>query len=126
MVTIRRGNRSRLLIAVAATASGGETIAPSANAAAHGNPPNACATTPIASVVTRTNPIASHRMGVRFARKSRHDVNSAAGYSNGGNTNSNTISGLSFNDGGPGRNPSARPATTSKTGYGNAMRFAAI
>ena len=73
------------LIAVAAIASGGETIAPSAKAAAQGSPGRiVCAIHAIAKVVTSTRPIAAMSMGRRFRRKSRHEVNNAAGYRSAG------------------------------------------
>jgi hypothetical protein len=67
------------VIAVAATASGGDTIAPSANAAAHGIPGTApCATSATAQVVSSTSPVASSEIGRRLALKSRQLVSSAA------------------------------------------------
>src|SRR4051812_39412900 len=62
-----------------ATASGGETIAPNANAAAHGmSGTRSLSAAPTASVVTTTRPIASRLIGRRLALKSRHEVRSAA------------------------------------------------
>ena len=67
-------------LAVAATASGGETIATRAKAAAHGSAGTMeCAIHATASVVANTSPMASRSIGRRFRRKSRHDVNNAAG-----------------------------------------------
>jgi len=61
------------MIAVAATASGGDTIAPRAKAAAHGSAGTMeCAIQATASVVARTNPMASRSIGRRFRSKSRH------------------------------------------------------
>ena len=77
---MRWGTPSRRMIAVAATASGGETIAPSAKAAAQGSAGTMeCAIQATASVVASTSPIASRNIGRRFRRKSRHEVNKAAG-----------------------------------------------
>ena len=117
--------RNRLNTAVAATASGGETIAPSANATAHG----ACGTshlnaTPTASVVVATKPMANSRIGRRNRRKSRHDVARAAGYSTAGSTMASTNCGSSPSPGQPYTNPTPIPARTSTIGYGTSMRFA--
>ena len=66
--------------AVAATASGGETIAPKAKAAAHGKPgTKAWAIQPTANVVIKTKPMARRRIGRRFWRKSRQEVVKATG-----------------------------------------------
>ena len=60
----RRGTGSRDTIAAAATASGGETIAPSATATAHGMPgKSARAVMATAAVVASTSPIASSPIG---------------------------------------------------------------
>ena len=62
-------------MAVAATASGGATMAPSANAAAAGRPGIATwATTPTTIVVNRTRPMASSAIGRALALKSRIGV----------------------------------------------------
>ncbi len=75
MVTIRRGTPRRWKIAVAATASGGATMAPSVKAAASPMPGTmALTTTPTASVVNSTRPTARSRMGRAFALKSRIGV----------------------------------------------------
>ena len=64
--TIRRGTASRRAIAVAATGSVGATIAPSANAAAHGSPStSSCATTATVHIVASTSPTASSEIGRR-------------------------------------------------------------
>jgi hypothetical protein len=66
-------------IAVAATASGGETIAPNANATAQGiSGMSQWATAATAIVVAMTKPIASMEIETLQRLKSRHDVNSAA------------------------------------------------
>jgi hypothetical protein len=79
MVTSRRGTLSRCVTAVAATASGGETIAPRTNATGQLIPGiTACAIQATAVVVTTTRPIASSVMGRVLAAKSRQDVNHAA------------------------------------------------
>jgi hypothetical protein len=62
-------------MAVADTASGGETIAPSAIASAQPIPGrNVCAATATPAVVAKTNPIARREIGRRFRRNSRTEV----------------------------------------------------
>ena len=117
MVTTRRGTLSRWVTAVAATASGGDTIAPSTNATCQLIPGmNVCATQATAVVVATTRPMASSAIGRLLAAKSRHDVNHAAAYSSGGRNSSSTSSGLMWTRGRPGMNASARPPTTSRMG----------
>ncbi len=78
-VTIRRGTPTRRMIDVAATGSVGETIAPSANAIAHGIPSiNSCAITATAHVVASTSPIEVREIARASARRSRHDDWNAA------------------------------------------------
>src|SRR5687768_1872564 len=75
MVVMRRGTRRRSVMAVAATASGGETMAPRTKAAARGRPgTRAVATRATAAVVKRTRPTARRVMGRRLARKCRQVV----------------------------------------------------
>ena len=72
-LTSRRGAPSPRAIAVAATGSVGETIAPSAKATAQGRPMSSCPSTPTTQVVTNTNPIEvsdSARASARSARRS--------------------------------------------------------
>ena len=72
---MRGGSRSLASTALAATASGGETMAPSAKHAAHGSPGTAqCATQPTTSVVNATAPTANCTITRRLSRKSRHTV----------------------------------------------------
>lgn len=69
----------RRAMAVAATASGGATTAPSANAAAQLIPgTTTCTTAPTTSVVNATRPMESSRIGLRLALKSTSEVCSAA------------------------------------------------
>ena len=76
---MRRGMFILERIAVAATASGGDTIAPNANATAQGiSGIRNLSVAPTTSVVTRTRPIASRPIGRRLVLKSRHEVSSAA------------------------------------------------
>jgi hypothetical protein len=70
---------------VAASGSVGDTIAPSANAAAQGSPPTSvCATTATAQMVTSTSPTASSVIGRALAHRSRGEEKNAAWYSSGG------------------------------------------
>ena len=72
IVTTRRGTPSRRKTEVAATASGGATIAPSAKAGAHCSEGTRVPTTrPTTAVVNSTSPMASRAMGRAFALKSR-------------------------------------------------------
>jgi len=64
-------------MAVAATASGGATMAPSANAAptlSASSGMRICAAMPTTTVVNRTSPTASSTIGRRLALKSRIGV----------------------------------------------------
>ena len=74
----RLGMLNRCATSVAASASVGETTAPSVNAAAHESPIALCATTATPPVVTSTRPIASSEIGRMFARRSRRPVKNAA------------------------------------------------
>ena len=75
IVTTRRGTPSRWKIAVAATASGGATIAPRANAAGQPMPGmSVWATTATMTIVVRTRPIERRPIARRFALKSRIEV----------------------------------------------------
>src|SRR5690349_22175925 len=105
--------------AVAATASGGEMMAPSTNASAQPKPGmNVCATHATAHVVKITHPIANKVIG-RFAfLKSVQDVDHAAAYSTGGRKTKKTISGSREMVGKPGIRPIPIPAITSRIGYG--------
>ena len=75
MVTIRRGSPIRRPIEVAATASGGATTAPIANAAHQSMPgSNACTSQPTPRVVKTTRPTLSSRIERRLALKSTSEV----------------------------------------------------
>src|SRR5438034_1920272 len=119
MLTIRRGTARRWAIAVAATASGGETIAPSATASGHVMPGTraiaAAATTP---ALAATRPTARDAMFFRLVLKSRIGVRNALTYRSGGSTTRKTISGSSSNRGIPGTSPTTSPPSRSSTGYG--------
>ena len=75
--TMRRGTPSRPAISVAASASVGETIAPSVNATGQDRPTHSCATRATAAIVTPTKPNASKAIARRYVRKSRSEVKNA-------------------------------------------------
>ena len=76
--TTRRGTPTRRATSVAASASVGETIAPSVNAPPSESPITSCATPATPHVVATTSPTASSEIGRRFARRSRRPVKNAA------------------------------------------------
>ena len=99
---MRGGSRTRASTALAATASGGDTMAPSAKHAAHGRDGTAqCADDADQAVVNATAPIASCRMMRRLARKSRHTVKNALASSSGGRNSTMARSGSSRISGTP-------------------------
>ena len=99
IVTIRRGSPIRRATAVAATASGGATTAPSANATANGTSRSHHVTSPTPAAVKSTSPTDRPRIGVQLARKSTSDVRIAAAYSRGGSRPTSTTSELSSGSG---------------------------
>ncbi len=75
IVMILRGSFNRFAIAEAATASGGETMAPRTRHEVHGMPGTmAWTAAATAVIVAATRPTARREMEMMFARKSRHDV----------------------------------------------------
>ena len=79
MVTSRRGRPSLPAIWVAATESGGDTMAPRAKATAQLMPPTReWMTTATDAMVATTSPTASNRMGRQWVRSSRAEVSSEA------------------------------------------------
>ena len=70
-VRMRLGTAKRRAIAIGATASGGDTTAPSTKPTAQGTPSAACITAAVTSAVKITQPTASERMGCRFCLKPR-------------------------------------------------------
>src|SRR5579875_683078 len=95
MVTMRRGMRSFSVTAVAATASGGETMAPSARATGQVKPGiTATAMAAMPTVVNITQPVARKAMGRRLLRKSFQEVVQAAAYKSGGRMRVKRTSGL--------------------------------
>jgi hypothetical protein len=78
-MTTRRGTPMRLAIAVAATGSVGETIAPRTNAAAHDmSGTTACTHTATATHVMSTRPTDSSEIGATLRRRSRSEAKNAA------------------------------------------------
>ena len=124
MIT-RRGTGSLDTIAVAATASGGETIAPSATATAHGMPGKRWrATMATTTVVTITSPIASVPILSMFRLNSRSDVNIAADHKMGGRKTKKTRFGSSAGTVTPGIIPTPKPASICRIGVGIGRRRA--
>jgi hypothetical protein len=115
--TILLGILIYLKTEVAATASGGEMIAPSRNPIPSVKPGNnALATKPITMVVMITRPIASVEMGSIFLLKSTQLVFQAAEYKMGGKKTRSTIEGSRNNLGKPGIRLSNNPVTVSNMG----------
>src|SRR5262245_31163589 len=115
----------RRRISVAATGSVGATMAPSANATAHGRPSTrACTATATAVAVTATSTVEVSVMVRASARSSRRLAKNAAEYSSGGRNTTSTRSGSRRTSGTPGTNPRPRPPTTSRIGYGMPIRVA--
>ena len=117
-VTIRRGTPSPSAIAVAATGSVGETIAPRTKASGHESPITRCATPATMTVVSATKPTERSPMGRMFALRSRKEEKNAATNKSGGRKISNTSSGASSTSGTPGIKPRTNPPRTRKIGYG--------
>ena len=117
IVTRRRGMPSRRAMAVAATASGGETMAPSMMAAAQLSPGNSqCAMAATAAVVAKTSPTASMEIGRRLARNSRRDVKYAAAHRIGGRKTRKIRSEFKRTVGKPGIKARTRPPMTNNMG----------
>ncbi len=124
-VMSRRGTPSRWVIEIAASGSVGDTIAPNANAAAHGTSGTAqwiAAAT--AHIVSSTRTTALSVIARALWRRSRTDAKYAALKSSGGRNSSRTRSGSSSTCGTPGAKPMRLPPTTSRIGYGTPMRLA--
>jgi hypothetical protein len=71
MIRMRRGIPMRRAIESGATASGGDTIAPSTKPTGHGSPISECAAPATATVVNTTHPTASSEIGRKLKRNSR-------------------------------------------------------
>src|SRR5215216_43284 len=124
IVTIRRGTPRRSAMAVAATGSVGETMAPSTKATGHESPTAQCAIPATTSIVSTTRPTERSPMGRTLARRSRGEEKNADTYKSGGKKISNTSSGASSMSGMPGTKPKARPPMTRKMGYGTFVALA--
>ena len=109
---------------VAAMASGGETIAPSATASGHpSGGMRTIATTATAAVVMITRPTARRLIGRMLRHSSRGELRYAAEKRIGGRKTSSTISSSSsMYSGEPGIAPRRSPAISSRIGYGTPMR----
>jgi hypothetical protein len=77
-VAIRRGTPSRRRIAVAASASVGPRIAPSAKADAQGRPKTSWASTATPTIVASTSPIASNAITRMLRRRACWSAKKAA------------------------------------------------
>ena len=119
MVVTRRGSPMRRATAVAATASGGATIAPSANAKGKEIGSSAIATRATPAAVKSTNPKDKLMIATRLAATSMSEVCIAAAYSSGGNRPTRTSSGDRLIVGTPGMNEMATPTTSSASGLGS-------
>lgn len=125
MITSRRGRPSRRAIDVAAMASGGETMAPSAMAA--GQPScgaRAIATAATARVVVKTRPTARRLIGRTLRHSSRGPREYEAENRIGGRKRASTTSGASSKRPRNGSTPRPSPATTIRIGYGTPSRWA--
>src|SRR3954471_7386644 len=119
MVRMRCGGRSARSTAVAATASGGATIAPSTTAAAQGSPGTiAWATAATAAVVRPTATTTSPSKGAQLSRRSRNEASNAASSRTGATNRASTSSGGKVGAGAPGTNASRAPPIARNTGYG--------
>ncbi len=104
------------MISAGATASVGDTIAPSTKATSQSSPISSWATIATPIIVTNTSPIESSAIGRAARRRSRSDVKKAAPYRSGGRKISRTRSGSSSTSGTPGMKPTSAPPTNSVIG----------
>jgi hypothetical protein len=117
IVTILLGILICLNTEVAATASGGDMIAPKRKPIPNVKPGRrARATKPMAMVVIMTRPMASVEIGSIFFLKSTQLVFHAAEYKMGGKKTMSTIEGSRNNFGNPGIKLSSNPVTVNNTG----------
>src|SRR6476661_329951 len=125
IVTTRRGTPRRWSTAVAATASGGATIAPSVSATGQAmSGISTCATAATMTVVNSTRPMASNRIGRAFALKSRMGVKYAAANRIGGRKSRKTRSGSSVMRGIAGSSPRTTPPNRRRIGSATLNRRA--
>src|ERR1700741_4302167 len=104
-------------MAVAAAASGGATMAPSATAAAHGMPGTSqCATTATMAVVKPTATTTSVETGIQLFLRSRSEGSKAASISTGATNSASASCGSSVQDGLAGTNAKSAPPAARKVG----------
>ena len=116
---MRWGGRSCRRTAVAAAASGGDTIAPRAMAAAHGMAgTRARTTTATTNVVRSTLTMARLATATQLSRRSRGDESYAASNSTGATKSASATAGSIVKLGAPGRNARAAPPSARNAGYG--------
>ena len=113
---IRCGIRRCRSTSLAATASGGATIAPSAIAAAIGKPANRHPRNAIAAVVSTTATTAIEATGMALSRRPRGDVSNAASRSAGATNSANASSDSMRIGGANGKKASPAPAMASSDG----------
>ena len=114
---MRCGGRNGRNTAVAATASGGATTAPSAIAAGHGRSGiRRRATTATAAVVSPTATTTSPVTGAQLSLRSLSDASYAASRSTGATKIASASSGGSVKDGAAGRKASRAPPSARNTG----------
>lgn len=117
IVTMRGGSPKRLPRLIAATASGGETTAPSAMASDSATPGSSQWTTrPAANAESTTRTTDSETITRTFLRNSTKGTCRAAAYSSGGSTTPRMRCGSSSIVGMPGMSPSSTPTTTRESG----------
>ena len=123
MVTTCRGRPILRATDVAATASGGATMAPAASASGQPSSGTSSLTTaPTPKVVTTTSPTDSSRTVRALVRTSINEVWIAAEYSRGGNRPNSTISGVRWMWSSAGRKEPATPSAMSSSGAGTRSR----
>src|SRR5215212_1124175 len=123
---MRWGGRNGRSTAVAATASGGATTAPSAIAAAHGIVGTSVwVMTATAAVVNPTANTTRLITGTQLSLRSLSDASYAASSRTGATKSASASSGGTVNEGVPGRNASSAPPNARNTGYGAPTRRAA-
>jgi hypothetical protein len=125
ITSISRGSFNRRVLAITATASGGDTIAPNTKQAANGSPgSNACVVRATTPIVASTSATARRVMARRLRFKSRSDVLTEAQNSSGGMKTRKMVSGSSPRRGSPGVSAMPKPPRTSSVGKGMPVRSA--
>jgi len=122
---MRCGRLNSFSTAVAAAASGGATIAPSAIAAASGSPAKRQPRNATAAVVRTTANTASETTGITLRRSSWGEVSNAASSRAGATNSARARSGSMRISGANGRKAIPAPAMASSEGYGTRKRSAA-